>query len=295
MGMSQGRPAGARFRRADDVSDSDEQAMDVESSSGSVDLDPAKGAGNPSHAIWTATTEDDGREPPRKKRGRDHDPAHDAIRNSQPRWSNPDPYTALPPVDELRRKQKDVVKLIRKSRVVTSATSASVGAAATVAAEDFISLDFVDGAAKEDDDNNNDDDDDDDDGDHDAYESDVSATTRHLRHQAPSGPRGWDRADRGLGDAPGSARPVLVARALGPPPASVLNRPVSLDRDDGGLGSRKRTSDDEIRSYQSPPESMEMIRRPPREILPEWYRSAEETMVPWADVDHSRTAHMGFL
>ena len=34
-----------------------------------------------------------------------------------PKWSNPDPYTALPPPDPSNRKKKDVVQLIRKARV----------------------------------------------------------------------------------------------------------------------------------------------------------------------------------
>jgi non-canonical poly(A) RNA polymerase PAPD5/7 len=54
-----------------------------------------------------------------------------------PRWSNPDPYTALPPVDESNRKHKDVVKLIRKARVET----ASVTVMAVTNDQDFISFD----------------------------------------------------------------------------------------------------------------------------------------------------------
>jgi non-canonical poly(A) RNA polymerase PAPD5/7 len=37
--------------------------------------------------------------------------------NSVPKWSNPDPYTALPPVDEPRGKKTDVVEFIRKAKV----------------------------------------------------------------------------------------------------------------------------------------------------------------------------------
>jgi non-canonical poly(A) RNA polymerase PAPD5/7 len=37
--------------------------------------------------------------------------------NSVPRWSNPDPYTALPPIDVSRGKKTDVVDFIRKAKL----------------------------------------------------------------------------------------------------------------------------------------------------------------------------------
>jgi non-canonical poly(A) RNA polymerase PAPD5/7 len=61
-----------------------------------------------------------------------------SLNNEPPRWSNPDPYTALPPVDDSNRKHKDVVKLIRKARVET----ASVHVMAATNDQDFISFDF---------------------------------------------------------------------------------------------------------------------------------------------------------
>ena len=54
------------------------------------------------------------------------------------RWSNPDPYTSLPPVDGSTRKHKDVVKLIRKARVETAAAAGML----TVHDQDFISFDL---------------------------------------------------------------------------------------------------------------------------------------------------------
>lgn len=64
--------------------------------------------------------------------------ANNSLTAQIPRWSNPDPYTALPPVDDSNRKHKDVVKLIRKARVETAAVPV-MGAAND---QDFISLDF---------------------------------------------------------------------------------------------------------------------------------------------------------
>ncbi|KAJ5683087.1 hypothetical protein N7462_006252, partial [Penicillium macrosclerotiorum] len=56
-----------------------------------------------------------------------------------PKWSNPDPYTALPPPDESQHKRVDVVKLIRKARLAnTQAQSNEKDAVANN--HDFISL-----------------------------------------------------------------------------------------------------------------------------------------------------------
>lgn len=43
--------------------------------------------------------------------------------DNAPKWSNPDPYTALPPVEESDKKRKDMVQLIRKARVETAANA----------------------------------------------------------------------------------------------------------------------------------------------------------------------------
>lgn len=54
-----------------------------------------------------------------------------------PKWSNPDPYTALPPPDESQHKRVDVVKLIRKARLAAAQPKAND---AVVDNLDFISL-----------------------------------------------------------------------------------------------------------------------------------------------------------
>jgi non-canonical poly(A) RNA polymerase PAPD5/7 len=56
-------------------------------------------------------------------------------------WCNPDPYTALPPVPATPKKNKDVVKLIRRSRVTIPAQSTN---AMAPNGEDFISFDMGD-------------------------------------------------------------------------------------------------------------------------------------------------------
>ena len=89
-----------------DASDSSEEEMDMSDSDreegeiGGVGLD-----GN---------VESEATEPPTKRQ------ALESMKKngmSEPKWSNPDPYYVLPPVDEsLSRKRKDPVKEIRKSR-----------------------------------------------------------------------------------------------------------------------------------------------------------------------------------
>ena len=68
--------------------------------------------------------------------------------NAVPKWSNPDPYTALPPPDESRAKKRDVVELIRRAKVTNLASNLSQNAIADNA--DFVSLDF--GSDKDDED-----------------------------------------------------------------------------------------------------------------------------------------------
>lgn len=95
-----------KFRQVDDLTDSGEESMDVSQSDG------------------------DEEQPPIKRL------------RSGPSWSNPDPYTVLPPVTEAQKKKKDVVKLIRRSRVTPTVSQLTPTTPAN--GDDFISLDMVD-------------------------------------------------------------------------------------------------------------------------------------------------------
>lgn len=108
-----------KFRNLDDLTDTDETDMDV-----SVDEDE-EGA-----------NDDEGRPSKRTRINEQGDAAE-----SLPKWSNPDPYTALPPVDQDSRKKTNVVNLIRKAR-----NSAAIGQKDTAAShdDDFISFDLDD-------------------------------------------------------------------------------------------------------------------------------------------------------
>ena len=62
------------------------------------------------------------------------------------KWSNPDPYTALPPPPEATGKRTDVVKLIRKAKISDDLDTESTDMAKNA---DFISFDFLDGGFEE--------------------------------------------------------------------------------------------------------------------------------------------------
>ena len=81
-----------KFRDVDNLTDSDEMEMDVSNS------------------------ENDSR-PAKRQRY-----AKEADLGDTPRWSNPDPYTSLPPMDSAERKRKDMVKIIRKARNTSLST-----------------------------------------------------------------------------------------------------------------------------------------------------------------------------
>ena len=57
------------------------------------------------------------------------------------KWSNPEPYTALPPTQDMSRKKRDVVKMIRKARLAAKEIDPLKQVAQN---DDFISLDFGD-------------------------------------------------------------------------------------------------------------------------------------------------------
>lgn len=80
----------SKFRNLDELTDSDEEAM--------------------------AQSEDDEEDQRRSKRARVETTESD-VAPAAPKWSNPDPYTSLPPSTDATVKRTDVVKLIRKARI----------------------------------------------------------------------------------------------------------------------------------------------------------------------------------
>jgi non-canonical poly(A) RNA polymerase PAPD5/7 len=119
-----------RFMNIDDMSDHDEADMDE--SDASANDDAAEGQDGKHKVARTQAPRADGDSEPK----------------FAPRWSNPDPYTALPPPSETTGVKKDVVNLIRKAK--NQAAEKAIGNNAVAANDDFIS--FGDDLAENDDD-----------------------------------------------------------------------------------------------------------------------------------------------
>lgn len=113
-----------KFRDLADLSDDEEADMDV----GTDDTDGEESAPSNTKAMRTqSTSRSDG--------------------DSVPKWSNPDPYTVLPPPEETTGKRVDFVKLIRKAK--NQVTEQEDGTNAVAANDDFISFGDDDDDASE--------------------------------------------------------------------------------------------------------------------------------------------------
>ncbi|KAF2687170.1 hypothetical protein K458DRAFT_296503 [Lentithecium fluviatile CBS 122367] len=158
-----GVPTGPnKFRDVEDVSDDEESATDYDPNKSDGD---SAGSGKHKIARKQSSTAADG--------------------NSVPKWSNPDPYTVLPPPEETTGKRIDVVKLIRKAKNEAAEKADALNAVA--ANDDFISFG-------------------DDDDDHAAGSDDE---------EPPPAP--WNRSSVGSQPLAGSLNDVIVSGALSAP------------------------------------------------------------------------------
>ncbi|KAL2144008.1 hypothetical protein VTI28DRAFT_9690 [Corynascus sepedonium] len=173
---------GVTYRPLDELSDSDEAEMDISG-------DEAGAAEEPSNKRARLAVE------------------QTASDSNTPKWSNPDPYTALPPETATQGKKTDVVKMIRKSRVQEK----EVRTALPSQSADFISFDS-----------------DSDNADDDADDQEQKAPAGGVLPNAPEQPNL-------------QLPPKPVVSKLGTAPL-LLPDPIS-----SALGSRKRTHDDEIK------------------------------------------------
>lgn len=233
--------AAAKFRNLDELSDDDEVAMDIS------DQEPESEDENPKKRIRT-------------------DKASESD-NATPKWSNPDPYTALPCPDETTRKKRDMVKLIRKARVEETKPNTE----SPPEAEDFIAI----GMSSDEGDNEGDD------------EHAAPAIDLQLPRRPPTGPRA-DRLEVT------SARATSGGATLqnGNPAQFTTASSVMPDRS-GPLGSRKRTADDVIK----PPDYGQLKKgnmRPSKGMLvPNWQPKKNEEPCPWAVMDYSGEKNIG--
>ncbi|GAO18028.1 hypothetical protein UVI_02042750 [Ustilaginoidea virens] len=221
----------AKFRDLDELSDDDELDMDISSASDS--------------------------EEPSRKRARTQKTGQDG--ETLPKWSNPDPYTALPCPDESTQKKRDVVKLIRKARLEAIAKPT-----APAEAEDFISFDLTDD------------------------EQDDKESQEDILPPPPTEPPPPPPPPHAPPSRP--AAPSVSRGVFG------YSREIGLSAADqtGPLGSRKRTADDEIK----PPDYGELKKattRPSKgSITSAWLPKANEDPCPWQIEDHSSTHNMAF-
>ena len=297
LGMTDEQAGIRRYMPADDVSDSDEEPMDESDS----DVDRSEQSG------------DGSLEPPKKRRVVSSGKRQRADGDSEPKWSNPDPYTVLPPVDEELRKRKDVVKLIRKSDLHTAAKASQHNQVA--ANDDFISFGFEDDTA--------------------SIRDDVLSRSSSVDQDdygvgvpgAPSGPRQHfshleNLHGQASGDAPGTYSKVETASSLGPPPTFFEAAPLvpeeividtqvlhgivssenskannaftSLSYDDGALGNRKRNYNDEIKGERLRPRKKAGFGQANGSVLPEWAPGQNTDPLPWLRRSDTITANAGF-
>jgi non-canonical poly(A) RNA polymerase PAPD5/7 len=298
LGMRQNA---SRFMDVNDLSES-EAEMELE------DVDPA----------LDANEDADGE--PKAKRAR---VAVDSEANAQaaPKWSNPDPYTSLPPPDESQARKKDVLKMIRKAKVANEQSTASKLVADSA---DFISFSFDDNPPADDTDDTN------------AVDSkdnvpsvEVVETPKFShRDNLHAETHNRDPTDTVLAadsiaktaTPPGLETAHYTAASLGPPPS------VSLKvQDSAAVDAISRNSTepqlpqqlDSVPANTVPPASIPVdatVQSPPlaranpnskkrkrdddipltTDIVPEWLPRDPESAAPWCQVDHSETENMGF-
>ncbi|KAL6870360.1 hypothetical protein J3F83DRAFT_735998 [Trichoderma novae-zelandiae] len=244
---------GAKYRDVDELSDDDERAMDI--SSQSETEEPAK------KRTRTAVADESG--------------------DAAPKWSNPDPYTALPCPDESTRKKRDVVKLIRKARLEDNTTKP----AAPTEAEDFLAFDFSDDDARSQ-------------GDQDGSKPAAAAS----KPPAPPPEKNVELSSKVLAKLPPPPPPPPTSASSNRPWAAGINtlslppKPVAPQGfpDSGPLGSRKRTFDDEI--IEPPDYKLNRGNMGPARghVVSDWRVKDGEERCPWATTDHSATTDMTF-
>ncbi|KUI69648.1 Poly(A) RNA polymerase protein 2 [Cytospora mali] len=235
---------GVTYRSIDQLSDSDEAEMDMS------DSDDEPGQPTTKRARTIANKIDDG--------------------DDAPKWSNPDPYTALPPVDDTDKKRKDVVQLIRKARMQPAGGSRT---ALPVDDEDFIRCDTPSEEEGEED------------------EEEFIDPLTYKRgssgaHGAPTGPRATGTLQPVTAATPGqvaasTAQPTLATNNT---EKRVASAELTKSYD---LGSRKRTYDDVLKLP-----SHARLKPPPGRpaggsLVGEWWPKKNENPCPWVTVPNT--------
>lgn len=229
---------GVTYRALDQLSDSDEADMDIsddENDSAQPTAKRARTAGNSTSA------------------------------DEAPKWSNPDPYTALPPEQDPDKKKKDVVQLIRKARVEPAKSTRTSLLADD---EDFIRCD----SGSEDD------------GDEEEFIDPLTYSRQRSNNPGAPQPFPAVSAAQATSSAP--------SKALATSTANKAMKRVDFDMDlprSSDLGSRKRTHDDVLKL----PAHAQLKAAPKRpsggSIVSEWRLKKGENNSPWVTSQSSTT------
>jgi non-canonical poly(A) RNA polymerase PAPD5/7 len=263
-GMNEGRES--RFKVLGDLSDSDSGSDDS-----AMDLEDESGHSTGTPAVDHSDESED--EHPRAKRARIIKTKSPQAEQVKPKWSNPDPYTVLPPPGESDAKKKDVVKLIRKAKV-----EAAKPVAAAAEGDDFISLNFDD-----------DDDDDDDVEQSDSNEEgDVSLSASVLSHKSSFSHLDHLHPDRNIAppappaEEPRDAKGSMFGRLdVWPPPADVHGDPSGRSQYHTGL---QRQEAKDAAAPLRKDNGKKRKRRDDREvgsIVEEWITPPDTDPAPW--------------
>ena len=260
----------SRFKAAEDISESGGEDMDMSESDQDFaqvtnTFEAQERRDSPSLIL-----ESNQLEPPVKRRNLGS--TLGVLKNAEtvPKWSNPDPYTVLPPPDETLRKKKDVVQIIRKARLSTDKTMENLKNE-VAANNDFISLDF---------------------GGTESSEHEDIDELKELKGpaaglvDAPTGPRSDFSHLRNLHEN--------TLKDSAPPESEAANiLTVSSDSADP-LGSRKRTHDDNIKEIQPSraQPSKQKVFDEAKPVLHEWKSSGDPC--PWLTDRNSLSENAGF-
>lgn len=263
-----------RFISADDMSDSEEELMEESES------DDDNGGGV---SLITpgaeATLEDltpDGPERPAKRRALEVKKPVESV-SAISKWSNPDPYTVLPPIDDTQRKKRDVVRIIRKARV--SIEKAVFPQSQAAANDDYISFGFEE----------------------ENTDSEEDVTSKPSRNDirpngsgmlgVRSGPRQSshqnNRRDQGPQKPPGSNSLFVSAEVMGPPPGLGLRVNSAFSHTNyQDVDSGRRTRYHDERSRFNPP--LKRKRSAGKEavsgdLIEDWWPEPNTEVTPWLE------------
>lgn len=263
-----------RFISADDMSDSEEELMEESES----DDDNRGGVSliTPGAEAMLEDLTPDGPERPAKRRALEVKKPVERV-SAISKWSNPDPYTVLPPIDDTQRKKRDVVRIIRKARVSTEKAVFPQSQAA--ANDDYISFGFEE----------------------ENTDTEENVTQKPSRDdigpngsdmlRGLSGPRQFSHRnnprDQGPQNPPGSHSLFVSAEAMGPPPGlgpranSASNHNNSQDVDSG-----RRTVYHDERNRFNPAFKRKRLAGKEAvsgDLIEDWWPESNTEVTPWLE------------